>query len=202
MSWYDAILWCNALTEYYNAKNNENLDCAYQLDSSIIRSCPKQGNNSICVNVVQVPTATGFRLPTTTEWGAASRWEGTSKYSNDAYQCPDSTNNWWTSGEYISGDKYHYLENYFGEYAWYVDNSSDDTHNVGERSPNQLGAHDMSGNVWEWNFDLNPSHPTDRVYRGGTVFGTGDYSWVGYWSYADPYSEIYWDLGFRLARTH
>ena len=34
--------------------------------------------------------------------------------------------------------------------AWYGDNSGDSTHPVGQKMPNGLGIHDMSGNIYEW----------------------------------------------------
>ena len=37
-----------------------------------------------------------------------------------------------------------------GEYAWFEDNSTAQTHAVGKTKPNQFGVYDMMGNVWEW----------------------------------------------------
>ncbi len=100
-----------------------------------------------------------YRLPTEAEWEYAARsggkrekWAGT----ND--------------------------ENQVGEYAWYLDNSDQQSHPVGTKKPNGLGIHDMSGSLWEWVhdwYDLYPSTAqTDpkgpdqgkwgyRTYRGG-----------------------------------
>jgi formylglycine-generating enzyme required for sulfatase activity len=104
-------------------------------------------------------SANGYRLPTEAEWEFAAR-----------------------------GGNGHgiYYTNYSGSYeindvAWYYFNSNDSTHPVGLRNANSLGFKDMSGNVWEWCWDLETSLPlygghtdyrgaasgTNRVVRGG-----------------------------------
>ena len=133
-------------------------------------------------------TGKNFRLPTEAEREFASR-----------------------GGIKSQGYKYSGSNN-LNSVAWYYDNSGNTTHDVGQKSPNELGIYDMSGNVWEWCSDWygnysssSQTNPTGsysgsfRVYRGG-----GWISFAGYCRVSRRYSNSPGHrsdyLGFRLAQ--
>ena len=56
--------------------------------------------------------------------------------------------------------------------GWYKGNSGRETHLVGQRSANDYGLHDMSGNVWEWVQDC-----WNEDYHGVPANG---HAWLSY----------------------
>ena len=129
-----------------------------------------------------------FRLPTEAEWEYAARGGNKSK------------------GYKYSGS------NTIGDVAWYIINSSL-THQVGTKSPNELGIYDMSGNVYEWCSDwysssyyssspsINPTGPTsgsNRVLRGGSLNNDAQHCRVSNRSFNGPDCRNF-HSGFRLA---
>ncbi len=71
-----------------------------------------------------------FNLPTQEQWEYTCRAGSTGDYSKDA-------------------DGNEVTQSTLGDYAWYSDNSSNSTHDVGTKEPNLWGFYDMHGNVYE-----------------------------------------------------
>jgi len=143
--------------------------------------------NAYC-NWLSEATGKNFRLPTEAEWEYAAR--GGIKSSGYTYAGSDDLD----------------------EAGWSSDNAGGQTQECGRKKANELGLHDMSGNVWEWCKDwysetyyssspaTNPKGPTSgsyRVLRGGSWFNAASYCRVasrnrGTPSGGDP------DFGFRV----
>lgn len=120
-----------------------------------------------------------FRLPTEAEWEFAARGGNQSR------------------GYIYSGS------DDIATAAWYVDNSDAHIHEVGTKSPNELGIFDMTGNVWEWtsdHFSANYSSPRNSsgyVYRGGSWDSSPSYCRVSARNFDDSsYRRDF--IGFRL----
>ena len=87
--------------------------------------------------------------------------------------------------------------NTVGDVAWYSGNSSDKTHDVKTKSPNELGIYDMSGNVAEWT-----SSGYSALYRfyGGAFPHSADCCEVEYYNHNTANTKAN-DIGFRLCAT-
>jgi len=135
-----------------------------------------------------------YRMPTEAEWEFAARGGNMSK------RC-----------KYAGS-------NTIDDVAWYSENSSDEAHARGKKSPNELGFYDMTGNVWEWCYDwydtypsaaltdyLGPKNPSNSIYgyalvnRGGSFKESAAHC-RSFKRYASERVFMSKDLGFRLFR--
>ncbi len=117
----------------------------------------------------------GYRLPAQAEWAWAAR--------GGVKSCGST---------YAGGDD-------LGAVGWFKGNSGGMAHPVGQKAPNELGLFDMSGNVYEWCWDLfgGTLYPGQRVRCGGS------------WEHESPCCTLgqdclkpesrYTTTGFRLA---
>ena len=195
ISWRDVLVWSNAATEWYNAATGTSYTCPYRHAGQIIRDS-RDANASACDTAVADEQATGFRLLASEEWELAARYRG-----------DDTTNAvlWdgvhWTKGDSASGATAAYSYPIPTQMvAWYDANSGRTTQPVGQKQPNTLGLHDMSGNVKEWCFTLRTDPGITRIVRGGGWDALGPALRVGVAPWDSPYrvEEV---IGFRLART-
>lgn len=167
VSWFDAVLYCNALSKAVGK------DTVYTFDA--ITSTP--GNGCELTNVAIDFSKSGFRLPTEAEWEYACR-AGTSTdffWGKDYDPYPE------TVADSSEIDRYAvWRRNSYDKGKGHPDYG---THEVATKHPNAFGLYDMSGNIWEWCNDLysadyysisppaDPAGPTggsDRVNRGGS----------------------------------
>ena len=174
VSWYDCVEYCNkrsakeGLKPYYNINKtvkdpNNHLDREFGVDFDTEKW-----------TVTTKPGADGYRLPTEAEWEYAAG--GGRKSRSFIYSGGDDLDKvaWYyqNSGDKPLPAKWH---------RQFLEGNHDRTHPVGGKEANELGIHDMSGNVrewcWDWFGDLalqmgeadpkGGSSGSFRVWRGG-----------------------------------
>lgn len=119
------------------------------------------------------PKSNGYRLPFEAEWEYACRAGNVKpRYGN------------------------------IDEIAWYKNNSDGESHDVGQKEPNQWGLYDMLGNVWEWCWDVYDEkvYGTYRIFRGGGWNDSERGCLASNRRRSHPTFQID-DLGFRIARN-
>lgn len=187
VSWFNAIEYCNRRS----LQEGLNPCFSYGTFGTNPDSWPANWDTSYLnhINVSCNWTANGYRLPTEMEWMYAARGGNLSHGYN------------------FSGG------NVIGEVAWYMGNSGTSSHTVGTKDHNELGLHDLSGNVWEWCWDIygdypggnqtNPKGATsgpDRTIRGGYFYSSSAYCTVESRYYSQATYSIF-SIGLRVCRT-
>ncbi|MBT31643.1 MAG: transcriptional regulator [Thalassobius sp.] len=183
VSWYDAVEFCNKLSELHG------LSKFYSIDKDRVDPNNKSEKDKKKWMIRTNENANGYRLPTETEWEFAARGGKLSK----GYTYAGSNN--------------------LDEVGWYNKNSNKNIHPVGELKPNELGIYDMSGNVFEWCWDwygeynkadkdnpLGAESGNHRVVRGGSRNYYNINCRVAF-RYFDNPDYRYFNLGFRLTRA-
>jgi len=217
ITWRDAIVWCNALTEYYNKYGNtsEKIDCVYYSDPDFtkpIRTAYEAkydssvNNESGSFDNPYVKTsAKGFRLPYNNEWEFAARYIGPKLPDNRNILKVDDI--FYTNGISASGAKSDIKD----EIATLLVSVSCKDFSINEdivarvktKLPNSLGLYDMSGNVEEHCFDWHYATAGARVVQGGSTLlsinGLNSYA-VGCDHCYKPFNKSEYN-GFRIVRN-
>jgi formylglycine-generating enzyme required for sulfatase activity len=206
LSWYYAIAFCNKLSLL------EGLTPVYSVTGVDFATLVYSEIPTLSDPSWDAATATwdadGYRLPTEMEWMWAAMGADTGN--------PGAVNTTGWAKAFAGSDG----ANAIGDYAVFGFESSDAgrtttqrSNPVGSKLANELGFHDLSGNVWEWVWDRYGEYPagvvTDyrgaatgatRVARGGNWNDDATNCTVAFRYYSDPGYQFHIFLGFRVAR--
>ena len=180
----EMVNWYDAVKFANALSKKEDLEQCYQIGTY---SENEYGREMTAVSWSKGVNCTGWRLPTEAEWEYAARGGENYKYSGS---------------------------NNIDEVAWYNKNSNNETHSVCSKKVNGFGICDMSGNVFEWVWDLyeeyssgsseDPTGSTtgsSRAFRGGGWRKGAGRARVSFRFKTDRPFERDSLKGFRLVRT-
>jgi hypothetical protein len=180
VNWYHAIAFCNKLSI------NEGLTPVYSV----------AGVNFSTLTYAQIPTTdnatwnavtpalsnSGYRLPTDQEWiwAAIGARDGTT-WKNKSFSGSTGSNS-------------------VDDYVWHSGNCDNKSHPVGLKLPNELGIHDMSGNVHEWVWDYALQSTNYHITRGGSYYDGSGFDQAPAHVSVSMASTCYNTIGIRVIR--
>jgi|GEM_PF-1011834 len=184
VSWFDAVLYCNALSK------RDGLPETYHYTAAV----QNPAGEVIELTHLSIDARHGgYRLLTSAEF---------------EYVVRAGTNTRWFFGDKDEDQPKA------AEYAWCDLNAGKTTHPVGQLKPNPFGVYDMTGNLWMWCNDwYGGAYPTtpqtdpqgpptgeERIARGGAFKNDVNHERSAYHWQWTPQSHNF-EVGFRIART-
>jgi len=207
VSWYSAIAFCNklslleGLTPVYTVSGVDFETLTYE-------QIPTANQDATWNAAAANWAANGYRLPTEMEWMWAAMGADTGNPG------AINTTGWTKAFAGSTGS------NFIGDYAvfGYLSGQAGATttqrvNPVGSKLANELGLHDLSGNVWEYAWDWYDRYPTGtisdyrgpassccRVLHGGNWDHSSTYTTIVFQSFEEP-NYRYYGFGFRVVRN-
>jgi len=194
-TWYEAIIFCNRLSELHKITPFYSVEEKY-FAKDLIELLKKYGKVDFCDKVRIIPDSNGFRLPTQSEFEFASK----GGINHDEYKYSGSDN--------------------LNEVAWNCSNSSNALNEVAlnevalqevalqevaKLKPNSLGLYDLAGNIQEWCWDWFEdfkNHSSLRIVKSGSYASSNenDFLTTSY-KHRLPTLNLMFDIGFRIAQS-